>query len=112
MWHGVVGQAEEDAVERRGRNKIRGIALVEFDIATALPCAPRLRSLQHAGRKIDAIDASARPDGICQIRKAYSCAAADFGHAAAVAQLQMLDRAAAQIRRQEQQAIEQWNESG
>jgi hypothetical protein len=62
--------------------------------------------LQHAERKIDAIDAAARPNRICQKRQAYSRTATDFGYAVAVAQLQMLDRAAAQVRRQEQQAIE------
>jgi hypothetical protein len=110
--HGVVGQAEQHPVERLGRDKVGGVAFVKRDIAPVLACAARPCPLQHAGRKIDAIDAPIRSDRVGQIGKADSGAAADFQHALAAAQPQVLDGAPPQSRRQKHQTIEQRNEFG
>jgi hypothetical protein len=66
--------------------------------------------LQHPGRKIDAINAPARPDRVGQIGKTDSGAAADFQDALAGAQAQMFDGAPPQPRWQKKQTIEQRNE--
>ena len=110
--HGVVGQAEQHAVELFRCGVVAGVALRQFDVVPLIDIAQRLRLRQHAGRYIDAVNFPGRSDGILQVGKVPAGAASDFEHAFAAAQAEMGDGLFPQIRRQEKQPIEKWNKFG
>ena len=98
MRHGVVGEAEQHAVERLGSDIFGGVVLYRVDIAPLLPLAQLACFRQHAGRQIDAIDPSAGSDRLVQVGEIASGAAADLEHAVARLQCQALRRLAAEMR--------------
>ena len=56
MRHGIIGKAEEDAVERLGENVVGGVRLRELDISPPFALAELARLRQHPGGYIDPKD--------------------------------------------------------
>jgi hypothetical protein len=110
--HRVVAEAEHDAVKRLARNVCKRVALGQLDILPLLTPAKRSCPAQHPARQVDPIDFAAGSDRCVQERKIAPGAASDFQHAVARVEPQTRRRALAQVRREEQQAVEQADQAG
>ena len=96
--HGVVGEAEENAIEWLGCDVFGRIALGELDIAQPLALAELACSCQHAGRQIDPVDRAGGADRVAQEREISPGAAPDLEHAGAGSYGKALGGKAAQMR--------------
>ena len=110
--HRVVAKAEHNAVQRLAGDVFERVALGQFDVLPPLTPAERLRPPQHAARQVDAIDFAVGSHRLAQEGKIAPGAASDFEHAAARVEPKTRRRALAQVRREEQQAVEQADQAG
>jgi hypothetical protein len=109
MRHGVIGKAEENAVEGFRRNIIDRIALGEVNIIPAVPTFKVIRLTQHPRRQVDTVDTPRLPHSIMQKGKISPRAAPNFKDAVTCSQLQTINRIPSQSRRKKKQPFKKWN---
>src|SRR5262245_14063879 len=112
MRHGVVGETEHDTIKRDGRLIFRRVAFDQLDIAPAIAIANLACLGEHAGRDVDAVDASPWPDRATQEGEVSAGAASDFEDMAARPEVESIDGLLAEARRLEKQPIEARDQAG
>src|SRR5262249_8650425 len=110
--HSVVGEPEQDRVERLRGNVFGRVTMGELDVAPVLARAELARLCQHPKRYVYPEDGAGGADGLLQVWKIAPRAASDLEHACARFYSQAPGGKLAQVRWKKEYPIEQGDEAG